>query len=521
MMPALLLALLASAAGPSSRPRLVVVITVDQLRPDYLERYRSQLIGGLGLLLREGAVFTDAYQDHAVTVTAPGQATVLSGRWPAHTGIFRNAAGVEDSSAPLIAVAGPGASPARFRGTAFFDWLGAAEPGARALSVSRKDRGAILPVGRARQQVYWYQSGVFTTSRYYADSLPAWVRDFNAQRIPFKMAGATWTPLLPGGGDYPEPDSEPYENGGHDFTFPHRLPADSAQAAEALADVPTMDSLTLAFTLAGVRALELGSRGATDLLAVSLSATDAVGHAFGPDSREIHDQVVRVDRYLGWFLGQLLMRYGGGNVVVVLTADHGVTPFPEWSRAHGHPGARRVVVDSIVRDANARLDQRVALAEWLVFDTGMLLVPDGAKLAAAGVDVDSVIGDVAARLRAIPGVARVDRSADLVGAHTAADPVARRWQHEIPLNAGVALVVTLRPYCVWSSGGAPVAMHGQPSDLDAHVPLILWGRGIRAGVHSRRVSEVDVAPTLARLLGLTPAELVDGRVLVEAIEPQE
>src|SRR5581483_260750 len=105
------------------------------------------------------------------------------------TGIIRNAAGVSDSSAPLLEVAGPGASPLRFRGTTLFDWLRAAEPEARALSVSRTDRGALLPSGRARAAVYWYQSGIFTTSRYYADSLPAWVRAFNAQRVPFRAAG--------------------------------------------------------------------------------------------------------------------------------------------------------------------------------------------------------------------------------------------------------------------------------------------------------------------------------------------
>src|SRR5206468_1756045 len=126
----------------------VVVITVDQLRADYLDRYRAQLTGGLGLLLKRGAVFADAYQDHAVTETAPGHATILSGRWPAHTGIVRNAAGVLDSAAPLVGVSGPGAAPTRFHGTEFFDWLKAAEPGARALSVSGKDRGAILPIGR-------------------------------------------------------------------------------------------------------------------------------------------------------------------------------------------------------------------------------------------------------------------------------------------------------------------------------------------------------------------------------------
>src|SRR6058998_4160363 len=127
------------------RPKLVVVITVDQLRPDYLTRWKSQLTGGLGQLATEGAFFTDGYQDHAVTETAPGHSTILSGMWPAHTGIIRNSEGVQDSTAPLIGARGLGASPRRFRGTGFFDWLKTSDPNARALSVSRKDRGAILP----------------------------------------------------------------------------------------------------------------------------------------------------------------------------------------------------------------------------------------------------------------------------------------------------------------------------------------------------------------------------------------
>src|SRR2546428_2394603 len=146
----------------------------------------------------------------------------------------------------------------------------------------------------------------------------------------------------------------PYENLGHDFTFPHELPVDSGAAALAYVGVPSMDSLTLAFALEGVRALGLGPRGGTDLLAVSLSTTDAVGHAYGPDSREIHDQVLRLDRYLAWFLEQLFVRYGPGNVLVVLTADHGVTPFVERSRAHGHPDARRVIPDSLLRAADRK-----------------------------------------------------------------------------------------------------------------------------------------------------------------------
>jgi len=518
MIRSLLLLLAGVGPAPAPRPRLVVVITVDQLRPDYLDRYRPQLLGGFGMLLKTGASFTDAYQDHAVTETAPGHSTILSGRWPAHTGISRNLAGVQDQAAPLIGVTGPGASPARFRGTAFFDWLKAAEPGARALSVSGKDRGAILPIGRAKEQVYWYSAGFFTTSRYYADSLPTWVRVFNGQRVPFRAAGSLWTLFL-SERDYPEPDSAWYENQGRDIVFPHRLPTDSGQAALAFVATPTMDSLTLAFALEGVRALQLGGRGATDLLAVSLSTTDYVGHAYGPDSREIHDQVVRLDRYLGRFLEQLFVRYGRNNVLVVLTADHGVTPYPERSRALGHPGAVRVIPDTIIQSVNAALDQRAGGGDWLQFESGMLLVPDRSKLFAQGVNVDSVVADVATRLRAMTGVARVEHPADLTGKDTA-DPVSRRWLHQLSPDGGVELVVTLKPYCIWSSANLPIATHGQPTDLDAHVPLILWGPGIRRGAYGERVSTVDIAPTLARLLDLIPTEPLDGRVLREALGPQ-
>jgi len=177
-----------------------------------------------------------------------------------------------------------------------------------------------------------------------------------------------------------------------------------------------------------------------------------------------------------------------------------------------------VTVDSIMLHVNSQLGRRTTPGEWLLFESGMLLVPNRATLAAAGVNVDSVIDALAVRLRAVVGVARVQRPAELRGADTAADPIARRWQHQIPADGDVALMVTLRPYAIWSEGAAALAMHGQPSDFDTHVPLILLGQGVRAGTYPGRVGEVDLAPTLARLLGLTPSEPVDGRVLVEALE---
>ena len=511
------LCLAVAPLAAQQRPRLVVLITVDQLRPDYFEKWKPQLTGGLARLAAEGAFFTNAAQDHAVTETAPGHATLLSGRWPRHTGIQTNDAGVGDSTTPLLSVLGPGASPWRFRGTAFFDWLKAAQPGARALSVSRKDRGAILPLGRAKEQVYWYQSGIYTTSRYYADTLPAWVTRFNALRVPFRAATMVWRPLLTEQ-DYPEPDDVPYENPtGVRRAFPHAVATDSVRAAREYTVTPWHDSLTMAFALAGVEELKLGRRGVTDLLAVGLSATDAIGHVFGPDSRELHDQVIRLDRFLGAFLDRLIARIGRNDLLVVLTADHGVSSYPGYHRAHGRPDVHGVSVDSILSAYNRELGVRLGdtSRRVLLFDTGMLMLQDNGRLAAAGI-TDSVINAVATRLRQVPGVARVDRPAALADADTLQDPIARRWIHHLEPGGDVVLVVTLQEPFVW--GNESYAMHGSPYDTDARVPLIFMGRGVKPGRYEQRTATVDIAPTLASILGLSPHALLDGRVLREALE---
>ncbi len=514
----LTLALVAASHGgavpPRPTPQLVVVITIDQCRADYLDRWRTQLTGGLAQLLRRGAVFTDAYQDHAMTETAPGHSTVLSGRNPHSTGIVHNEEGVEDSSATLIGVNGPGASPFRFRGTELYDWMAARYPDSRALSVSRKDRAAILQLGRARQQVYWYQSGQFTTSHYYADTLPEWLRAFNAGVAPAYAPGKVWALLLPAT-DYAEPDSEPYEHRGRDFTFPHVLPGDPAAAAQAVMVTPFIDSLTLALALDGVQQLGLGRGPQPDLLAISLSATDYIGHAYGPDSREIHDQVLHLDRYLGAFLDSLARLRDPRRIIIALTADHGVTSYPEWSRAHGDPAARAVSLDSLIHATEEALVTRAGAGRWIrFFDLGMLAM-DRAGLEARGINVDSVVGDLAARMRETTGVLRVDTPRRLAAADSAKDAVARRWLNAIPPDFGVELVVTLRPHDVWA--GPPSAEHGQPSYDDTHVPLVIAGSGVRPGRYPWRVQVADLAPTLARLIGVTPLEPLDGHALTRVL----
>ncbi|MGH7498479.1 MAG: alkaline phosphatase family protein, partial [Gemmatimonadales bacterium] len=385
------------AAYPPHRDlSLVVIVTVDQLRPDYFARYGEEFTGGFRTILDRGTLFDHGQQSHAITETAPGHATILSGREPASTGIMDNDLGVEDPSAPLLAGGpGPGASPRRFRGTTLFDWLEAADSTTQVLSVSRKDRGAIMTVGRARAPIYWWSNGVFTTSRFYADSLPTWVQAFNAGRPAQRLAGKVWDLLLPASA-YSEADDERYENGGKDVTFPHRLPG-VTEIARHLEDYPWMDSLTLAFALEGARVLHLGGRRNPDLLLVSLSSTDAVGHRYGPDSREIHDQLLRVDRWLGQFLDSLAARVPPPRTLVVLTADHGVQSFPERV-----PGKGRVWLGDLAQKG------------WS-FGSG-LLSADTAALSARGVLVDRLARRLAAAASRRKGVARVFTPATLAAA---------------------------------------------------------------------------------------------------------
>jgi predicted AlkP superfamily pyrophosphatase or phosphodiesterase len=507
----------------SSAPKLVLFITIDAMRPDYLTRFESQLTGGLGTLYRGGAFFTNGFQDHAITETAPGHSATMSGRFPVHNGIQANSAGVNDTTVSLLEASGPGASPFRFRGTTLTDWLIAKDPRTRVLSVSRKDRAAILPIGKSKQPVFWYApNGNFTTSTYYASSLPAWVTAFNARRLPASYAGRAWQLLLPES-SYPEPDSVPIESGGVGFVFPHPEPATADSAAMRLAEFPWMDDVTLQFALAGVNALNLGAGPQTDVLAISLSTTDAIGHRFGPDSREMHDQILRLDRSLGAFLDSLFRIRNQKDVVIALTADHGLTPYPEVHAHDPNAGAMRVDVRPVLQRLSNSLAARGVTGKVtggyidnaFSFDGGVLEL-DRAALTQARINSDSLLRAVQADFLRVPGVARADRLSDLARADTVNDKIARRWLHMFADESKVALVVSLAPYNYWVSSYA-IAWHGSPNDSDAHVPILFYGDGVRAGRYSEFARVVDMAPTLAALVHVNPLEKLDGHILQDAI----
>jgi predicted AlkP superfamily pyrophosphatase or phosphodiesterase len=508
----------AQGSKPSdmSRPKLVVFLTVDQMRSDYLDRWAPQLTGGLARFRKQGAFFTNAFHDHGVTETAPGHSVTMSGRFPRSTGILRNNAGVEDPQAPLLTSSDWPASPYRFRGSVLMDWLRTRDPRSRGLSISRKDRGAILPMGRAKQNVFWYatSNGEFTTSRYYADTLPSWIRAVNARRTAQRQAGQSWSLLLPSS-EYAEPDSEPLENNGSDFTFPHVLPADTARAAAELPFTPWMDQFTLGAALEGLQALQLGSGPQTDILAVSLSATDYIGHRYGPDSREQHDNVLRLDRSLGSFIDSLYKLRDSSTIVFALTADHGVTSYPALvAKRTGHAALPNYDVKPAVAGLRSALRLYKVDTTAVTLD-GPLVYVDRDAFARAHVDADPILERFAGVLRTTPGVARVDRVRDLAARDTVRDAISRRWVHMIPPDSPVEYVVTEIKGAY--PAGATIAEHGSPYDDDAHVPVLFYGPWFRPGRYDERALVADMAPTLARVLGVPPTERVDGRVLTRAI----
>lgn len=496
---------------PAQAPvRLVIHLDVDQLRPDYLGRWEGEFSGGLGTLLRDGVVFLAGEQDHAMTDTAPGHATMLTGRTPAQVGIVSNDLGVPDPLAPLLSGTGAGASPARVRGTTLYDWLRAADPATRVLSISRKDRSAILPIGRAKVAVFWWAKGVFTTSRWYADTLPTWLQQWNARDPVEQLRGSSWT-LLRDPASYPEVDDRPFEAGGSDRTFPHRLPEDWTMAAGELEYRSMMDSLTLDAAWHGVRAMQLGTRDGIDMLAISLSTLDNIGHRWGPGSLEVHDHVLRLDRWLGQFLDSLATQVPLDEIVLSLAADHGVQEFPEAGQ-----GGRQSLTP-LVRALNSRVRERWAI-DLAARAQGGLIVADRLALVSRGVDLDSLEAALTLEILALPGVTRVFTPRSLATAPPDA-ATAGLWLRSIPAGVEWLVAAELEDHWMWNTARTSTS-HGTTALVNRRVPIIFRVPGLAPARPSRVIRTVDIAPTLAVLLGIIPTEPLEGVPLPEVVGPR-
>ncbi|HML15981.1 MAG TPA: alkaline phosphatase family protein, partial [Bryobacteraceae bacterium] len=308
-------------------PKLVVAIVIDQFRYDYLTRFRADYTGGLKRMLDQGADFTNAYYEHIPTVTAAGHSTFLSGATPAMSGIIGNewwdrtlhkrVTSVSDDSTRLLGGSGAGSSPNRMLQSTLGDELKMSGKGGKVIGISIKDRAAILPSGHMADGAYWFdgKTGNFVSSTYYFPELPAWVREFNQSHPADQYAGKDWMghkmPAAPGEKLYGAVDATPYGN-----------------------------ELIQNFALRALSAEQLGESGKIDLLTISYSSNDYVGHRDGPDSAEVRDMALRVDKLIGDLMRAADAQAGAGRVIYVLTADHGVAPVPEVNQKRKMPGGR-------------------------------------------------------------------------------------------------------------------------------------------------------------------------------------
>ena len=508
-----------SPARAAAERRLAVLVVVDQMRADYLERFGPAFDGGLRRLLDDGALFTDAHQDHANTLTASGHASLGTGAHPARSGVVGNewferasgraVAAVSDDDHPRLD-GGSGVSPSRLQATTLGDWLIAAHPGAKVLSVAWKDRSAIFLGGHEARDVYWKsRSGPgFTTSRYYRDELPTWMVAFGRALVD-RAWPETWelSRHEEGAYDAAGEDDFPAEAAGIGRTFPHRL-----RGLGDLGGTPFADELLLELCVAGVRGMALGADATPDLLCIGLSATDAIGHAFGPDSVEIQDQMLRLDASLGDFLAFLDDTVGRERYCLALSSDHGVVPLPELAVRGAEPRAHRTDFGTELRRLDERLDAELGEGDWIAAFENAEVYLDRATVGARGLAVAAVARRAAELLAQEPDVARAVVLASLAGEDPPRDALARRLLHSYHPERSGDVALVLHPYVLLS--GSPVGTsHGSPHDYDTHVPLAFLGAGVAPGRRAEPAATVDLAPTLARWLGVTPPEGLDGRIL--------
>ena len=526
------------------RPRLAVVLVVDQMRADYLTRYADLYTGGLARLRRHGAWFTDGHVRHALTYTAPGHASVATGAHPARHGIVANdwfdrSAGAmvyaaEDLQARPALAAGagdlPGRSPRQMQGLGLGDWLKAQEPAARVFSVALKDRSAVLMGGQRPDRAYWYSPELagFVSSTWYADGAPppAWVASFNASGAALLRFARGWTRLR----DLPVylrsgPDRVEAEGDGVHTEFPHLFddgtPAARAAFAKELLTTPFGDELALNFARTLVAAEQLGADPVPDLLMVSCSSADYVGHAYGPHSHEVQDYYLRLDGYLDELFTYLDEHVGKDRWVLAMTADHGALPLPEEARLRGHASARRVP-EAIYR-AQTRAAALAGLATLGLPESALVHVgEDGVWLSApaaeaAGVAPAAMQEAVALALRGLDFVADSFTAAELAGPVDPKRPFMREYQRSFFAARSPDVALRFKEWHLVDARERGTS-HGSPYAYDTHVPVLFFGPGVRAGLFEQPAGTVDVAPTLAKLLGVTSPGALDGRSLTPLID---
>jgi predicted AlkP superfamily pyrophosphatase or phosphodiesterase len=525
----------------TAKPKLVLLIVVDQFRYDYLERFEDLFgNGGFKRLMGEGALFTNANFDYVPTFTACGHAAIAGGSVPALNGIVGNSffdrqsgkvrVMVADDSAHLvtgkaISEKGGAASPRTLIGTTIGDQMRLSNNfQSKVVSASLKDRSAVLPGGHRPNGAFWFSEadGEFVSSDYYFKELPAWVRKFDAGDRVDKYFGKKWERVLPAE-SYRRAQAEnlPLQRSSLGSRFPYvvtgGLEKPGPRFYSAFTITPFASEYLSEFGKAAVEAELLGADEFPDLLSISFSSPDLAGHYYGSDSQEIVDTFVRLDRVIADLLSYIDKKVGLSNTVIAVTGDHGVAPIPEYLQAKGFD-ASRVPGREISDAANKALVARFGEGNWVSGLVNDQLYLDQKLIAEKKVDpseAERVAGEAAL---AAEGVVNYFTRTQIVEGRMPVGPVARRVTNGFNRGRSGDVWLITKPLWFFAEGQLPTT-HGSAYNYDTHVPVIIFGPGVRAGRYNADCSPSDIAPTVAALLGVEPPSNRTGRVLVEALAP--
>lgn len=505
-----------------ARPKLVLILVIDQFRYDYLERFRPQFVErGFNLLL-SGANFVNCRYDYATAATCPGHATLFTGAYPNMHGIIGNdwydvARGrrvycVEDPDTELVGgTSGPGFSPRKIIGSTIGDELRmASDFQSKVIAISLKDRASVVPGGHTANAAYWYdvRTGHFVTSTYYMQSLPPWVTQFNSQPAAKSYCGVNWQ-VLP----------ETRGAGGKilkSFAAEANEPCPDGRFLGWLENTPFMNEIELRFAQEVIRNEHLGQGAVTDLLAVSLSVNDYIGHAFGPYSPEVADTTIRTDRYLATFFRQLDRLVGLDRVWIALSADHGVAPNPQFIRDHrlGLGKAPPASIKNAVEDA---LSMVLGKDEW-VQDLSEFYINLNPKTVSKHQADAAKAAQIAAEAAAsVPGIRAAFTRGQLLTRSLPDSSLAHKASNSFNSQRSGDIFLVVDPFTIPLAGDIETT-HGSPWSYDTQVPFVLWGDAFKSGTYAEPVQPIDLAPTLAAALGLTQPSGTQGRPLTESLK---
>ncbi len=501
----------------AEKPKLVVAILVDQLRYDYMERFHDQFSeGGFRLLTDRGAFMTFARYDYAPTLTGPGHATFLSGSTPAIHGIIGNdwfdkATGkpmycCKDSTVEGVGAAGAAGqmSPRNFIGATLADQM-RLQYQSKVIGISLKDRGAILPAGKKPSGAYWFESasGNFITSTYYRPELPAWVIKFNSEEHPKSFVGKAWDRLLDASA-YEREDLAPGEGafqGEKSPTFPHRIEMSPKAGYENISSSPFGNELLLQFAKAAIDGERLGQGPQPDLLTVSFSCVDYVGHRFGPYSQEVQDITLRLDKQLAELFAYLDQKVGLANTTIVLTADHGVAPTPEFAEHQGLDGQRVdeiALMGDLLEKINARFGEGNYLLQRKLFNGHLYFNHTTLRDKQIASDI---LASFIREWALATGKFHACYSREELLAGQAPGLVGRLTINGYNGERSGDVVLVYKPYTL-PGGNKTGTTHGSPFSYDTHIPVLFHGPQFRPGRYADEFYITDIVPTLSSALHL-------------------